>query len=81
MNEPTKISTGSMFSDAMLHVDCDKCGSKAGTDCRQPKGKVAWPPHGERIVAVQKMFPPETWQVKAMTFHDILDDLLAKVTE
>jgi hypothetical protein len=40
--------SGWMFTDAVAAMDCPKCGAKFGLNCKTPKGRKAWPPHGER---------------------------------
>lgn len=46
--------TGWAYTDAREHVDCPKCGEKAGKQCRSPKGKIAVQPHSERITAYRQ---------------------------
>ena len=48
--------TGWWFTDAVRQVACPKCGQPAGHHCTTPKGRKAWPPHGERQEAVAAHF-------------------------
>jgi len=42
----------SLFYDAMLRVDCPKCGQKAGSYCHYPSGGKTQYPHKERTKAL-----------------------------
>lgn len=53
--------TGFMFTDAVKHMDCERCGSKAGADCRQPSGRQARTPHNERTAALVAKFGTKFW--------------------
>ena len=53
--------TGWAFTDAVKQVDCPKCAVKAGAQCRTPKGRKAWPPHGERTKVLHEKFGTKAW--------------------
>ncbi len=42
------------WTQTVRDVDCPKCKQKKGDQCRQPKGRKAWPPHVERITAYSR---------------------------
>lgn len=70
--------TGWMYTDAVNQVDCPKCKAVATQYCRTPKGRKAWPPHGERVQEVQKKFPASTWTRSVQSGNDIINLLLGK---
>lgn len=38
-----------MFTIATKQYTCPRCGSLAGVNCRTPKGRKIFTPHGERV--------------------------------
>jgi hypothetical protein len=66
--------SGSIFTDATNLVDCPKCGSKAGYDCRTPSGRKASTPHGERQreLSIQRPDAIKAAQVKG---SNIINDI------
>jgi hypothetical protein len=36
------------FTQCVAETTCPKCQAGPGQNCRTPKGRKAWPPHGER---------------------------------
>ncbi len=40
------------WTDAVAAMNCPKCKQPAGSNCRTPKGRKAWPPHSERFGAL-----------------------------
>jgi hypothetical protein len=44
--------SGWLFTDAVNLTPCSKCGAKPESNCRTPKGRKAWPPHNERVAAL-----------------------------
>jgi hypothetical protein len=40
------------FTDTVAAMDCPKCESKHGKNCRTPKGRKTWPPHLARVLAL-----------------------------
>lgn len=43
--------TGWLTSDTLITTACPKCKQKKGYHCLTPKGRKAWPPHMERLLA------------------------------
>lgn len=54
--------TGWMYTDARQQVPCARCGAEPGQPCRQPAGRKAAVPHGERLRALLARFPADTWR-------------------
>lgn len=62
--DPTDLKeplTGWAFTDAVRQMGCPKCKAEPGKDCRTPKGRKAWPPHGERTSALHAKFGTKAW--------------------
>lgn len=44
--------TGWGWTNTVAAMNCPKCYVRFGHDCRTPRGRRAWPPHGERFQAL-----------------------------
>jgi hypothetical protein len=54
-----------LHTDAWTLMDCPKCKSAAGSECRTPKGKKAYPPHRERCDATVEKYGWEPYTIPA----------------
>lgn len=55
--------SGWMFTDAVKHMGCARCGAKAGSSCRMPSGRIKDPPHNERTDALTAKFGTKYWSI------------------
>jgi hypothetical protein len=76
--ERRKLS-GWPYTDTVTTTACPRCGVPAGEQCQTPKGRKAWPPHGERGAAYQEAIGPTEFDrrhkrapIQRLNFVDIL---------
>lgn len=53
--------SGWLNTDAVNLVSCPRCGSKPGENCKSPKGRRAFSPHGERTRQLRAEHP-KAWE-------------------